>query len=67
MPEPGGNADGVFGVERRDTGEITLVEKIYPIRIHRLNLGLLGERRRNEHGHQGNHQCNAAHDFWLLT
>jgi len=33
----------VFGVERRDAGEITLVEEIYPPRIHRLNLGLLGE------------------------
>jgi hypothetical protein len=34
---------GVFGVERRDTGKITLVEEIYPFRIHRLNLGLLAK------------------------
>src|SRR6266540_327298 len=57
----------VFGVERRDAGEITLVEEIYPFNVHRLNLGLLGERRRDERGHQGNHRCNAAHDSWLLT
>src|SRR5215813_9723006 len=63
----GWKCGGVFGVERRDAGEITLVEEIDPFRVHRLNLGLLGERRRNERGHQGNHQCNAAHDSWLLT
>src|SRR5258708_6376185 len=36
---------GVFGVERRHAREVTLVEEIYPFRVHRLNLGLLGERR----------------------
>src|SRR6266478_2925664 len=25
---------GVFGVERRDAGEITFVEEIYPFRVH---------------------------------
>jgi hypothetical protein len=57
---------GVFGVERGDAGEITLVEEVYPFRVHRLDLGFLSERRRNERGYQHNHQCNAAHDPWLL-
>src|SRR5262245_63063576 len=35
----GWKCGGVFGVERRDAGEITLVEEIYPLRVHRLNLG----------------------------
>src|SRR5215471_18536890 len=63
----GWKCGGVFGVERRHPGEITLVEEVYPLRVHRLNLGLLSDRRRNERGHQGNHQCNAAHDSLLLT
>src|SRR5262249_9593501 len=57
----------VFGVKRRDAGEITFVEEIYPFRVHRLNLSLLGERRRNKRGHQGNHRCDASHDSCLLT
>src|ERR1700730_18126278 len=48
---------GVFGVERCDAGEITPVEEIYPLRVPRLNFGLLGERRRNERGYQDNHRA----------
>jgi hypothetical protein len=58
----GWKCGGVFGVERRDAGKITLVEEIYSLRVHRLNLGLLSERRRHERGDQCNHRCNAAHD-----
>src|SRR5258708_14640107 len=54
-------------VERRDAGEITLVEEINPFRVYRLNVGLLGECRRNQRGHEGNHRCNPAHDSWLPT
>src|SRR5262245_1918662 len=42
---------GVLGVERRDAGEITLVEEIHPFRIHRFNLGLLREHRHDHPGH----------------
>src|SRR5215831_4845949 len=35
----------IIGVERRDAGEITLVEEIDPFRVHRLNFSLLSERR----------------------
>src|SRR5262245_15088461 len=63
----GWKCGGVFGVERRDAGEISLVEEIYPFGVHRLNLGLLGERRGNECGYQDNHRCNAAHGSWLVT
>src|SRR6476659_4075891 len=37
----------VFRVERCDAGEIAFVEEIHPFRIHRLDLGPLGERRRD--------------------
>jgi hypothetical protein len=62
MPGTRWKCAGVFRVERRHAGEITLVEQVYPFRVHRLNLSLLGERRRNERGYQHKHQCNAAHD-----
>ena len=52
----------VIGVQRRDTSEITIVEEYHPFRIYRLNLGLLGERRRDQPNQHGNHHCNPAHD-----
>jgi len=52
MGEPGWQCCGVFCIERRDPGEITLVEEINPFGIHRLNLGLLSEHRYNYPGHE---------------
>jgi ABC-type nitrate/sulfonate/bicarbonate transport system substrate-binding protein len=53
-------------LEAEQLGEIPLVEEVYPFRVHRLNFGLLSERRRNDRRYQ-HHQCNAAHDSWLLS
>src|SRR5262249_24332050 len=58
-------APAFFPYHRGDPGEITLIEEFYPFCIHRLNLGLLSKRRRDQPGHEGNHQCDPAHDYWL--
>src|SRR6266568_4111321 len=44
---PGRKCGRVIGVERRDAIEIAFVEQFHPFRIHRLNLGLLGDGRRD--------------------
>src|ERR1700730_8088833 len=52
----------IIGIEGRDAGEITLVEQIYPFRIHRLDLGSLSKRRSDQAGYQSNHQSDPEHD-----
>src|SRR6266480_6819664 len=44
---PGRKCGRVIGVERRDSFEIAFVEQFHPFRIHRLDLGLLGDGRRD--------------------
>jgi hypothetical protein len=46
MPEPGGNAVASSVYSEATPAKITLVEEVYPFRVHRLNLGFLSEPRR---------------------